>query len=382
MSAAPTVAILANRGFAVTNSRLPLISRMREAGWRVLLITADDAHARQVESLGATLETVEFHRGGLAPWRDLGTLARLARVFSRHRPDLVHFFHSKPIMLGSLAIAAIPGWKPKVVSTITGLGYAYLAGGINWLAASAGYRMLTRRSDAVIFQNRDDRDVFVARGWIGTEKAVLIESSGVDTAKFAPRPQPGTGGTVVMVSRLLRQKGVQEYLDAARAVAARHPAVEFQLAGEIEAGHADGIPEEEVLRGARDAGVRFLGYVTDVPRLLASSRLLVFPSYYREGLPRVVIEAAACGIPAVAADVPGSRDAIEHGVTGLLVPARDHGSLVEAICTLLDDDAMRQAMGRAAREKALAEFDVRLITDRQLDVYRSLLGAKLAVNGP
>ena len=378
MSAAPTVAILANRGFAVTNSRLPLIARMREAGWRVLLVTADDAHARQVESLGATLETVKFHRGGLAPWRDFGTLAHLTRLFSRYRPDLVHFFHSKPIMLGSLAIAGIPGWKPKVVSTITGLGYAYLAGGINWLAASAGYRMLTRRSDAVIFQNRDDRDVFVARGWIGAEKAVLIESSGVDTGKFAPRQLPGTGRTVVMVSRLLRQKGVQEYLDAARAVAARHPAVEFQLAGEIEAGHADGIPEEEVLRSARDAGVRFLGYVTDVPALLASSRMLVFPSYYREGLPRVVIEAAACGIPAVAADVPGSRDAIVHGVSGLLVPPRDHAGLVTAICTLLEDDDRCRAMGRAARDRALADFDVRSITDRQLDVYRSLLGAKLA----
>ena len=181
-----------------------------------------------------------------------------------------------------------------------------------------------------------------------------------------------------MVSRLLRQKGVQEYLDAARAVAARHPAVEFQLAGEIEAGHADGIPEEEVLRSARDAGVRFLGYVTDVPALLASSRMLVFPSYYREGLPRVVIEAAACGIPAVAADVPGSRDAIVHGVTGLLVPPRDHAGLVTAICTLLEDDDRCRAMGRAARDRALADFDVRSITDRQLDVYRSLLGAKLA----
>jgi len=378
VSAAPTVAILANRGFAVTNSRLPLIARMHEAGWRVLLITADDAHARQVEALGATLESAEFDRGGLSPWRDLRTLARLTRLFARHRPDLVHFFHSKPIMLGSLAIAAIPGWRPKVVSTITGLGYAYLAGGIDWLAASAGYRALTRRSDAVIFQNRDDRDVFVARGWIGAEKAVLIGSSGVDTAKFTPRPQSGTGRTVVMVSRLLRQKGVQEYLDAARAVAARHPDVEFLLAGEIEAEHADRIPEEEILRGTRDAGVRFLGYATNVPELLASSRMLVFPSYYREGLPRVVIEAAACAVPSVAADVPGSRDAIEHGVTGLLVPPRDHRGLVEAICTLLDDDDRCRAMGRAARARALAEFDVRLITDRQLEVYRSLLGAKLA----
>lgn len=381
MTPAPTVAILANRGFAVTNSRLPLIARMREAGWRVLLVTADDAHARQVESLGATLETVEFHRGGLSPLRDLRTFARLTRLFARHRPDLIHFFHSKPIMLGSLAIAAIPGWRPKVVSTITGLGYAYLAGGIDWIAASAGYRALTGRSDAVIFQNQDDLDVFVQRGWVRAERATLIESSGVDTAKFAPRPLQGTRRTVVMVSRLLRQKGVQEYLDAARAVAARHPDVEFLLAGEIEPGHADGIPEEEILRGTRDAGVRYLGYATDVPELLASSRLLVFPSYYREGLPRIVIEAAACAVPAIVADVPGSRDAIEHGVTGLLVPPRDHGKLVEAICALLGDDGRCRAMGLAARTRALAEFDLRLITERQLDVYRSLLGATLAGAG-
>ena len=170
----PTIAIVANRGFAISNSRIPLILQMQDAGWNVLVITADDDAARSVASLGVTLETVNFYRGGLSAFRDIGTFVRLICLFARHRPDLVHFFHSKPILLGTLAIAAVPGWRPKVVSTITGLGYAYLAGGISWLFASIGYRLLMKRSDAVVFQNEDDRNIFVRRRWIDEGKATLL----------------------------------------------------------------------------------------------------------------------------------------------------------------------------------------------------------------
>lgn len=369
----PTLAILANRGFAISNSRIPLIKRMQDAGWRILLITADDGAARQVESLGVTLETVQFYRGGLSALRDLRALLRLIRLFGRYRPELVHFFHSKPILLGSIAIAVIPGWRPRVVSTITGLGYAYLAGGLNWWIASIGYRLLTNSSHAVIFQNSDDRGIFVGNRWVEEGKAALIGSSGVDTRRFQPGSHRGAKATVLMLSRLIRQKGVQDYLDAAKVLGARFSEASFLLAGEIEADHADRIDEATIERATRDAGVTYLGFVRNVEDLLSQTRILVFPSYYREGLPRVVIEAAACAVPTIGADVPGTRDAIEDGRTGFLVPPRDHRALAEKIALLLGDEELRAKMGSAARQKALAEFDIDRITDQQIDVYRGVL---------
>lgn len=369
----PTIAILASRGFAISNSRIPLMERMQDAGWRVLLMTADDSAARTVRSIGAVLEPVAFDRGGLSVFRDLRALIRLIRLFARYRPELVHFFHAKPILLGSIAIALIPGWRPRVVSTITGLGYAYIEGGMNWQIASMGYRLLMRRSDATIFQNKDDLDMFVRRKWIDQDKAALIIGSGVDTIRFRPGTHRGGRTIVLMLSRLIHQKGVQEFLDAAKVVNDRYSNITFLLAGEIESDHADRISETTIVQATRESGVEYLGFVSNVEELLSTAHILVFPSYYREGLPRVVIEAAACAVPTIGADVPGTREAIEDGITGFLVPPRNHELLATRIGQLLDDDELRSRMGRAARRKALKEFDVNLITEKQLDVYKSLL---------
>jgi glycosyltransferase involved in cell wall biosynthesis len=151
--------------------------------------------------------------------------------------------------------------------------------------------------------------------------------------------------------------------------------VTFLLAGEIETEHADRIEEMTIVRATRESGVKYLGFVANVEELLRATQILVFPSYYREGLPRVVIEAAACAVPTVGADVPGTRDAIEDGVTGFLVPPKDHRLLAERIGQLLDDEDLRVRMGSAARQKALREFDVDLITEKQLEVYKTVLSS-------
>jgi glycosyltransferase involved in cell wall biosynthesis len=369
----PTIAILANRGFAISNSRIPLIIRMRNAGWRILLITTDDSAARTVESLGVVLEAVNFYRGGLSIFRDIRALIHLIRLFAKYKPELVHCFHAKPILLASIAIALIPSWRPRVVSTITGLGYSYIEGGMSWLIASIGYRLLMKRSDATIFQNQDDLRMFVGRKWIDEEKATLISSSGVDTKRFRPGKNRSTKTMVLMLSRLIHQKGVQDYLDAARIVIDKYTNTTFLLAGEIETDHADRIAEMTIVQATRESGVKYLGFVSNVEELLSATQILVFPSYYREGLPRVVIEAAACAVPTIGADVPGTREAIDNGITGFLVPPRDHRLLAERIGQLLDDEELRVKMGSAARQKALKEFDVNLITEKQLDVYKTVL---------
>ena len=219
--------MLAIRGFAISNSRMPLIAQMRKAGWNVLLFTTDDEDARKVETLGATLLPIAFTRGGVALIRDLLTLLRLIWLFVKHKPDLVHLFHAKPILLGTIAISVIPGWRPRIVSTITGLGYAFAEGGTSWRLASFGYQRFMKRSDATIFQNRDDRKLFIARKWVIEPRAHLISSSGVDIKRFRPLEDGNGTNTVLMVGRLIYQKGVLEYLEAARILREKHGSTTF-----------------------------------------------------------------------------------------------------------------------------------------------------------
>ena len=372
-STRPIMAILANRGFAISNSRLPLIKRMQDAGWDLLLITSDDIEARSIESSGVQLETVQFYRGGLSPIKDTKALIRLIRIFSKRQPSLIHFFHAKPILLGMLAVACTMRWRPKCVSTITGLGRAYVDGGFRWFLASIGYRILMKRSDATIFQNRDDHQLFLSRNWVSAERAHLITSSGVDLTRFHPNKQVHDGKKVLMAGRLIHQKGVFDYFDAVRLLKNQHINTTFLVAGEIEAEHPDAVTQDEIGAATRETGIRFLGFVTDIDALLPTVDVFVFPSYYREGLPRVVIEAAACGVPTVGADAPGTRDAIEDGITGFLVPPRESRVLADRISQLLADEQLRSSMGNAARKKAGEEFDVEVITNKQLKVYSSIL---------
>jgi glycosyltransferase involved in cell wall biosynthesis len=178
-----------------------------------------------------------------------------------------------------------------------------------------------------------------------------------------------------MLSRLIRQKGVLDYLEAASILRRRFSDVTFLLAGEVEPGHPDRISEEDIERATRESGVKYVGFVRHVEQLLCEAQVLVLPSYYREGLPRVVIEAAACAVPAICADVPGTRDGVEDGLTGFLVPPKDPVALADKIGLLLNDGELRARMGEAARKRALADFDVVQITERQIGVYNAVLAS-------
>ena len=366
-----TALFVANRAYALRSSRLMLIQRLINAGWKVVIATARDEHSDILEAEGAIIEPLSFDRGGVSPINDVRSFVFLSKLLLKYRPHLVHHFHAKPVALGTAAAALFS--KAKIVNTITGLGHAFIKGGLTYHLSKWAYRAVLRFSHAVIFLNRDDLALFVHRGWVSADRSRLIVSSGVDTSRFRPLDQPehSEEPRILMISRLLWQKGIAEFIAAASTVKERIPNARFQLAGEWDLAHPDAVSSEAIEKAVSDGSIEFLGYVDHVEKILPSSTLLVHPSY-REGVPRVLVEAAACGVPAVAFDVPGCREAIVDGVTGVLVKERSAKALAAAIATLLLNDDSRRALAGAARSIATTKFDIRAVTHRTLDVYREL----------
>jgi len=368
----PTVIFAAIRGFALARSRLRLMSRLLDGGYRVIAATADDEHARSLEREGVALEAVAFARGGLSPLRDWSAYSRLCSIYQAYSPDLIHQFQVKPMILGCAAARRVP--RARVVNTVTGLGHAFAEGGLPRLLAGLGYRLFLKRSVATVFQNPDDLRLFEQKGWGRTSTGRLIVSSGVDTARYCPRSTGHREGPprILMVSRLLWRKGVREFIQAAAICRGRFPEARFQLAGELDLEHPDAVPEEWLERETANSQIEFLGYLGDMDKALPEVDVVVLPSYYPEGVPRVLLEASACGVPVVTTDTPGCREAVLDGVTGRLVPPMDSEALAEAIQGLLSDPRARYSMGQAGRRRAEQEFDIGVVTEKYLDVYRAV----------
>lgn len=366
-----TVVFSALRGFALTSSRLPIIKHFLSCGWQVIAAVSPDVHLQTLSALGVTVEQISFQRGGVALFRDLKAFGQLLRVYRNYNPSLIHLFHAKPIILGNLA--AYFTLPCPVVSSMTGLGNAFIQGGITRHLATLAYRSVLTRSQAVIFQNPDDRQLFIKQHWTTPEQTHLIIGSGVDIEQFSPPSPPNNRKDlqVLMVARLLWQKGVREFVEAADIVRTKHPHVKFRLGGEWDMEHLDSIEPAWIHKAVEKKHIQFIGYVNNMPAELKRTAIFVLPSY-REGVPRVLLEAAATGIPAVTSDTPGCREAVVDGETGYLVPVRDSRQLAEAIIRLVEDHVVRREMGRQARLRAEAKFDIRSITRQHLSLYTEL----------
>ena len=329
-----------------------------------------------------------FHmRGAVSPWSDLRSLTQLLRICRKRRPDVVHAFATKPAVWGRLA-ASLAG-VPVVVGTLPGLGSLYVTDGPAVRGLRRVYQGLQalscRRSSATVFQNSHDRDQMVDAGVVDADSSLIIPGSGVRDDVFAPdavdpgarhavRAEMGAGAAdvvVTMIARLIRPKGVLEFAAAARSLQSAHPEARFVLAGPLTEESVDALTPAELAEV--NASVTWLGARTDVPALLAASDTFVLPSYYREGMPRVLLEAGAMKLPLVAADVPGSRDVVEHGVNGWLVEARNVKALRDALAGLIRDPALRARMGTEARRTVVERFSVDVIARHHADLYTRLL---------
>lgn len=359
--------------------RLALALAAKGEGYEVHVATAPGVEISEIEAHGLIHHSIGFARSGQNPFVELKTLARLVALFRRIAPDLVHLVTIKPVIYGGLA-ARLTGVR-SVVAAVSGLGTAFLAdSGLGKLRRSLITRLYSsafkQERLAVIFQNPDDRDSLLGYRVIQAKDARLIRGSGVKLECYPFVPEPKSVPVVVMASRLLRDKGVFEFVSAARILRDRGVEVEMRLIGSTDPGNLTSVDEKQLEQWRDDGAVRLMGYRNDIAEQYAAANIVCLPSY-REGLPKSLVEAAACGRAVVTTDVPGCRDAITPGETGMTVPVKDPLALAEAVQKLVEDPDLRERMGLAGRALAEKEFSIEKIIDQHLQIYRGVLVANI-----
>ncbi len=364
---------ITNPAFLVSH-RLPIALAARDAGYEVHVASMGGPAVAQLESLGLIHHTLPLSRTSMRPWTEARSLWAIWRLFRRVRPDVVHAVTLKSVLYGGIAsrLARVPAY----VAAISGLGYVFIRGtglrGLLRRLALILYRLaLGHPHSRVIFQNTADRDVLMEAGAVRADQVVMVRGSGVDLDRFTPTPWPEGPVTVAMASRLLRDKGVEEFVEAARLSAARGEGLCWRLAGSLDPENPASVRPDQ-LRAWQESGViDYVGECEDVAGFYAQSHIVTLPSY-REGLPKSLIEAAACGRPVVTTDVPGCRDVIEPDVSGLLVPARDARALADAVGRLAADEGLRVRMGAAGRALAERDFGLPGVVRTHLALYAGL----------
>jgi glycosyltransferase involved in cell wall biosynthesis len=334
-------------------------------------------HGERIKAEGFRLAPLKLRRRSANLWQEIAALLEIIWIYRHERPDLVHHVALKPVLYGSLAarLARVRG----VVNALTGLGYVFIAPGLKGRLLRSLFSVLfhlafSGPNTRVIFQNSEDLDLFVTRGLISRERSVLIRGSGVNTETFRPGP-PQAGDRaprIVMASRMLWDKGVDELVGAVRLLMHRKIPGRVLLAGRLDPENPAAIPEETLKTWQHEGLIEWLGFREDMAELLRSCDIAVLPSY-REGVPKSLLEAAAVGLPLIAANVPGCREIVKDGVNGFLVPPKDPAALAGAMARLLRDAGLCQRMGRASREMAIRDFAEGIIIKQTLLLYEGLM---------
>lgn len=355
--------------------RMPVAQQAQREGYEVHLATGLTDRRAELEAAGLVVHPLAItrgHAGWLASWAVWWALLRL---FLHLRPDLVHLVSIKPVLLGGLA-ARLAG-VPAVVAAISGLGFVFTAQGwradIRRWAVGGLYRLaLGGKRLRVICQNRDDLDQVTHMAGLDAGQTMLIRGSGVDLTRFVATPLPDGMPVVMLAARLLADKGVREFVMAARQLRGAGVQARFCLVGAIDPDNPASLGEAELQAWAQEGVVELWGHRADMPQVLAASHVVVLPSY-REGMPKILLEAAACGRAVVTTDVPGCRDAIEPNISGLLVPPRDGAALALVIRRLLDDPLACRRMGQAGWDLAQRCFGEQDVVAAHMRLYAELM---------
>jgi len=367
------IILFANTDWYLYNFRLPLAQALREKGHAVVLLSPPGEYGPRLVGAGFCWISFPLSRRGMNPFSELVTLWRLTRLYSRQRPDLVHHFTVKCVLYGSLA-AKMAGVK-GIVNAITGLGYVFIGDEwpvrlLRWLIK--GFYRRALHGTQVIFQNPDDQELFSRNGLVNRKQVTIIPSSGVDTKKFSPSPEPAGEPLVILPARMLWAKGVNEFVLAAGILRLAGVQARFALVGDTDPGNPEAVPVDQLEKWRKEGIIEWWGWQEDMLMLYRQAHIVCLPSY-REGTPKSLIEAAACARPIVTTNVPGCRQVTHHQQNGLLVPVRDSRALADALKILIADSALRKQMGKKGRELAVAEFSLEKVIGQTLAVYEKAL---------
>jgi glycosyltransferase involved in cell wall biosynthesis len=373
----------ANTDWYLYNFRLSTALHLKKQGAEVVMLSPPGSFGARFAEQGIRwIKLPLMDRASLNPARELMTLRQMMRVLSDEQPDLLHNFTVKCAVYGALAARLTR--VPAVVNAVAGMGYVFTSDAAMARALRPVVKVLMRGTlgagnSRLILQNPDDAEAFIGAKLVPEGTIRLIRSSGVNTTRFAPT-SPMTDSPrplrVVLAARLLWEKGVREFVEAAALLKARGCDMEFLLAGAPDPGNPRSVNQKQVDEWVGTGLVQWLGHVDDMPALLRSVDVMALPSYYREGVPKSLIEAAACGLALVTTNLPGCREVVnQHGVDGLHVEPRDAVSLADQLMKLDSDRVLLRRLGDTARRKALSDFDEQLVISRTLEVYDELLAS-------
>ena len=381
--AAEKILLVANTGWYLFNFRRSLVRELAGQGFEVLVVCPRDEYVdRLKKEVGVRWIEWRIDRASMNPLGNIAAVMSLAQIYRRESPDLVHHFTIKAILYGTLAakLAKID----TIVNSVTGLGHVFLSRRLVARLVRPAIRRwyvwsLTTDGVRAVFQNRDDLMTLAQKTPKLAEQAILTRGSGVDLQRFAPpdaRPSGINGQKYALFAgRLIHEKGIREFVEASRLCRERGVDARWVVCGSPDPGNPSSVDAETLRRWQNEGTVEFLGHVDDLEQRIAESDVVVLPSY-REGTPRVLLEAAAMGKPAVATDVPGCREVVTDGENGLLVPARDPVALADAVERLLADDVLRSSMGTAGRQRMEDHFDEREVVAQTIQIYDGLLRRK------
>ena len=357
----PRLLLSSNSLWNVENFRSHLVDTFVAEGWHVVIAAPATPEQMQACSLPARVVPLEMQRSGTNPFRDLALVLAYCRLIRAERPAVFLGWTIKPNVYGAIAgrIAGVP-----TILNVSGLGTAFLSGRLLGTFVSSLYKFAFKQASIVFFQNPDDRAMFLQRGIVRADQARLLPGSGINLERYPMTATPvGEPVRFLMVARVLGDKGVREYVAAARMARRELPEAQFQLLGPIDKGNRTAISSDEVNGWVREGVIDYIGETRDVRPYLAAATAVVLPSY-REGLPRTLLEAAAMGRPLIATDVAGSREVVRHGDNGFLCAVRNAQSLCEAMVKLarLDDD-IRKRMGQRSRQMVEESFSEELVAE-------------------
>jgi glycosyltransferase involved in cell wall biosynthesis len=378
MRAKPRIALVANTDWYLFNFRRDLARELRDrCGAEVLCISPEGQYRPRLQAEGFQWAPLRLSRQGVNPFKDIMTVQDLTRLYRQFKPDLVHHFTLKPVLYGS--IAAARAGVPRVVNALAGLGTVFsgttLKGRLlNFPVSLALKRLLGRQGSLCILQNSVDASLIENFFPGRTDLVHLIRGSGVDAAKFHPQKNDQEAPYVVLfVGRLLKDKGVMDFCKAAALVHARAPRLEFWIVGSIDLGNPASHSEAELAALGQGAPyLRFLGHQESMVEMYQKALVLVLPTCYGEGVPRSLVEGAACGLPLIATDHPGCREIVIPDANGFLVPQRDPETIAARILALAEDPHRQQSLGRESRRIALEGFSFEQVFCRTLQVYSKL----------